>query len=146
MHIRHVILPPVFLRPALACCSLSMHTLICPVSYPPETHVRSCSHAHAHLPHSWHLGKREGKASHPNPACNPPQSSAHPVYVSSWRCSMPLMQVGIHERSAREKISHVGNSSGSAHIMNDEATRKYFQVRQARKRDTACILLCCALV
>ena len=36
-------------------------------------------------------------------------------------------QVGIHERSAREKISHVMNESGMAHIMNDEATRKYFQ-------------------
>lgn len=35
-------------------------------------------------------------------------------------------QVGIHERSAREKISHV-MQSGIAHIMNDEATRKYFQ-------------------
>ncbi len=40
------------------------------------------------------------------------------------------MQVGIHERSAREKISHVmkgDERSGQAHIMNDEATRKYFQ-------------------
>lgn len=31
--------------------------------------------------------------------------------------------MGIHERSSREKISHVMN--GAAHIMNDEATRKY---------------------
>ena len=30
--------------------------------------------------------------------------------------------MGIHERSSREKISHVMNA---AHIMNDEATRKY---------------------
>mmetsp|Transcript_43465 Transcript_43465/g.130378 ORF Transcript_43465/g.130378 Transcript_43465/m.130378 type:complete len:476 (-) Transcript_43465:529-1956(-) len=37
-----------------------------------------------------------------------------------------VTQVGIHERSAREKISHV-MQSGIAHIMNDEATRKYFQ-------------------
>jgi hypothetical protein len=37
-----------------------------------------------------------------------------------------VTSVGIHERSAREKISHVMNA---AHIMNDEATRKYLQVR-----------------
>lgn len=37
-----------------------------------------------------------------------------------------VTSVGIHERSAREKISHVMN--GGAHIMNDEATRKYLQV------------------
>lgn len=39
-----------------------------------------------------------------------------------------VTSVGIHERSAREKISHVMNSTSHAHIMNDEATRKYFQV------------------
>jgi hypothetical protein len=39
-----------------------------------------------------------------------------------------VTSVGIHERSAREKISHVMNTNGQAHIMNDEATRKYFQV------------------
>ncbi|KXZ43587.1 hypothetical protein GPECTOR_86g380 [Gonium pectorale] len=38
-----------------------------------------------------------------------------------------VTSVGIHERSAREKISHVMNTNGQAHIMNDEATRKYFQ-------------------
>ncbi|KAK9829564.1 hypothetical protein WJX72_006515 [[Myrmecia] bisecta] len=43
-------------------------------------------------------------------------NSAWPIGVTS---------VGIHERSAREKISHVMN--GAAHIMNDEATRKYLQ-------------------
>ena len=37
-----------------------------------------------------------------------------------------VTSVGIHERSSREKISHVMN--GGAHIMNDEATRKYLQV------------------
>ena len=36
-----------------------------------------------------------------------------------------VTSIGIHERSSREKISHVMN--GSAHIMNDEATRKYLQ-------------------
>ena len=36
-----------------------------------------------------------------------------------------MTSVGIHERSSREKISHVMN--GAAHIMNDEATRKYLQ-------------------
>lgn len=38
-----------------------------------------------------------------------------------------VTQVGLHERSAREKISHAMNSTSQAHIMNDEATRKYFQ-------------------
>jgi len=37
-----------------------------------------------------------------------------------------VTQVGLHERSAREKISFK-YSSGSAHIMNDEATRKFIQ-------------------
>lgn len=46
-------------------------------------------------------------------------NAAWPIGVTS---------VGIHERSAREKISHVMNQSGQAHIMNDEATRKYLQV------------------
>ena len=36
-----------------------------------------------------------------------------------------MTSIGIHERSSREKISHVMN--GAAHIMNDEATRKYLQ-------------------
>eukprot|EP01024_Parvocaulis_polyphysoides_P013217 TRINITY_DN15153_c0_g1_i2.p1 TRINITY_DN15153_c0_g1~~TRINITY_DN15153_c0_g1_i2.p1 ORF type:complete len:478 (-),score=115.68 TRINITY_DN15153_c0_g1_i2:295-1728(-) len=36
-----------------------------------------------------------------------------------------VTSVGIHERSAREKISYSWN--GQAHIMNDEATRKYLQ-------------------
>jgi pre-mRNA-splicing factor 18 len=43
-----------------------------------------------------------------------------------------VTHVGLHERSAREKISHVMNSSSQAHIMNDEATRKFFQVRHGR--------------
>jgi pre-mRNA-splicing factor 18 len=44
-------------------------------------------------------------------------------------CLLPgVTQVGLHERSAREKISHSMNSTSQAHIMNDEATRKYFQV------------------
>jgi hypothetical protein len=43
-----------------------------------------------------------------------------------------VTHVGLHERSAREKISHVMNSSSQAHIMNDEATRKFFQVRLGR--------------
>ena len=48
----------------------------------------------------------------------PPGNNPWPIGVTS---------VGIHERSAREKISHVMN--GGAHIMNDEATRKYLQAR-----------------
>ena len=37
-----------------------------------------------------------------------------------------VTQVGLHERSAREKISFK-YTSGNAHIMNDEATRKFIQ-------------------
>lgn len=57
--------------------------------------------------------------------------AANDVYLklaignSPW--PIGVTSVGIHERSAREKISHVMNASGKAHIMNDEATRKYFQ-------------------
>ena len=39
-----------------------------------------------------------------------------------------VTSVGIHERSAREKISHSMNSTSQAHIMNDEASRKFLQV------------------
>jgi Prp18 domain len=41
-----------------------------------------------------------------------------------------VTSIGIHERSSREKISHATgmNVGGAAHIMNDEATRKYLQV------------------
>lgn len=49
-----------------------------------------------------------------------------------------MTQVGLHERSAREKISHSMNSTSQAHIMNDEATRKYFQVGGG----TACLGRC----
>jgi hypothetical protein len=37
-----------------------------------------------------------------------------------------VTQVGLHERSAREKISFKSSQS-QAHIMNDEATRKFIQ-------------------
>jgi pre-mRNA-splicing factor 18 len=37
-----------------------------------------------------------------------------------------VTQVGLHERAAREKISFKSNMS-VAHIMNDEATRKFIQ-------------------
>ena len=49
-------------------------------------------------------------------ACHGAGNSPWPIGVTS---------VGIHERSAREKISHVMN--GAAHVMNNEATRKYLQ-------------------
>jgi hypothetical protein len=56
---------------------------------------------------------------------------AYDVYmrVSIGNAPWPIgvTSVGIHERSAREKISFSCN--GQAHIMNDEATRKYLQVR-----------------
>lgn len=38
-----------------------------------------------------------------------------------------VTSVGIHERSAREKISHVMNTDSTAHIMTDEATRRSLQ-------------------
>ncbi len=57
-------------------------------------------------------------------------SSLRSTYMSIAVGNSPwpigVTSVGIHERSAREKISHVMN--GGAHIMNDEATRKYLQV------------------
>lgn len=37
-----------------------------------------------------------------------------------------VTHVGLHERSAREKISFK-HATGAAHIMNDEATRKFIQ-------------------
>eukprot|EP00873_Tetraselmis_striata_P004952 jgi/Tetstr1/425216/TSEL_015677.t1 len=54
---------------------------------------------------------------------------AYDVYmrISVGNAPWPIgvTSVGIHERSAREKISFSCN--GQAHIMNDEATRKYLQ-------------------
>ncbi len=52
-----------------------------------------------------------------------------------------VTSVGIHERSSREKISHVTgmNAGGEAHIMNDEATRKYLQA-SASSSHTACAM------
>lgn len=54
---------------------------------------------------------------------------AHDVYlkISIGNAAWPIgvTSVGIHERSAREKISF--HMNGQAHIMNDEATRKYLQ-------------------
>ena len=49
--------------------------------------------------------------------CCPAGNSPWPIGVTS---------IGIHDRTSREKISHVMN--GAAHVMNDEATRKYLQV------------------
>lgn len=48
-----------------------------------------------------------------------------PCHAGNNPWPIGVTSVGIHERSAREKISHVMN--GGAHIMNDEATRKYLQ-------------------
>lgn len=51
-----------------------------------------------------------------------------PVGNAPW--PIGVTSVGIHERSSREKISHVTgmNVRGEAHVMNDEATRKWLQV------------------
>lgn len=55
---------------------------------------------------------------------------AYKVYMgvaignSPW--PIGVTHVGLHERSAREKISFK-YASGNAHIMNDEATRKFIQ-------------------
>ena len=48
-----------------------------------------------------------------------------PIVAGNNPWPIGVTSIGIHERSSREKISHVMN--GSAHIMNDEATRKYLQ-------------------
>lgn len=57
--------------------------------------------------------------------------AAYDVYLKLAIGNAPwpigVTSVGIHERSAREKISHVMNAQGQAHIMNDEATRKFLQ-------------------
>ncbi|KAI3425022.1 hypothetical protein D9Q98_008403 [Chlorella vulgaris] len=56
--------------------------------------------------------------------------AAYEIYmgVSIGNAAWPIgvTQVGLHERSAREKI-RLGYSSAVAHIMNDEATRKFIQ-------------------
>eukprot|EP00887_Chlorella_sp_A99_P005915 scaffold29.g5915.t1 len=44
-----------------------------------------------------------------------------------------VTQVGLHERAAREKISFKG-TEGKAHIMNDEATRKWIQASRRASR------------
>ena len=49
-------------------------------------------------------------------------SLIHPPATGNNPWPIGVTSVGIHERSAREKISHVMNA---AHIMNDEATRKF---------------------
>jgi pre-mRNA-splicing factor 18 len=36
-----------------------------------------------------------------------------------------VTSIGIHDRTAREKLSYYSNEKSQAHIMNDEATRKY---------------------
>ena len=58
-----------------------------------------------------------GQASCTDIICWPAGNSPWPIGVTS---------IGIHDRTSREKISHVMN--GAAHVMNDEATRKYLQV------------------
>ncbi|KAL4447757.1 hypothetical protein ABPG75_004976 [Micractinium tetrahymenae] len=56
--------------------------------------------------------------------------AAYEIYmgVSVGNAAWPIgvTQVGLHERSAREKI-RLGAGSSVAHIMNDEATRKFIQ-------------------
>jgi len=49
------------------------------------------------------------------------------VAIGNAAWPIGVTSVGIHERSAREKISSYANSEGQAHIMNDEATRKFLQ-------------------
>lgn len=62
------------------------------------------------------------------PDTSTPVSSICPSLPLDVATHTGVTQVGLHERSAREKISHSMNSTSEAHIMNDEATRKYFQV------------------
>ena len=48
------------------------------------------------------------------------------VAIGNAAWPIGVTQVGLHERAAREKISFKG-TEGKAHIMNDEATRKWIQ-------------------
>ena len=45
------------------------------------------------------------------------------TYTSAWPIGVTM--VGIHERSAREKLHE--SDKGQAHIMSDEVTRKFLQ-------------------
>ena len=59
------------------------------------------------------------------PCHEPSNASGGTAGNEAW--PIGVTSIGIHERSSREKISHVMNTGGAAHIMNDEATRKYLQ-------------------
>ena len=52
------------------------------------------------------------------------RSSCLSMHVGNAPWPIGVTSIGIHDRSAREKIGHTMNA---AHIMNDEATRKYLQ-------------------
>jgi pre-mRNA-splicing factor 18 len=45
--------------------------------------------------------------------------------IGNQQWPIGVTSVGIHERKAREKLSFYANEKSQAHIMNDEATRKY---------------------
>lgn len=72
-----------------------------------------------------------------DPICNIVRSAQHRRYVeandgyltlSIGKAAWPIgvTMVGIHERSAREKL-HESSSAKQAHIMTDEVTRKFLQ-------------------
>ncbi len=60
----------------------------------------------------------------PNRPPAPPTRAGVAVGNSPW--PIGVTAVGLHERASREKISFK-YAAGRAHVMNDEATRKYIQ-------------------
>ena len=78
--------------------------------------------------------ENEGGPVHQKPHSSGPElNNLHLVISGNAPWPIGVTSVGIHERSSREKISHVTgmNVAGHAHVMNDEATRKYLQVPQS---------------
>ena len=45
--------------------------------------------------------------------------------IGNQQWPIGVTSIGIHDRTAREKLSYYSNTKSQAHIMNDEATRKY---------------------
>jgi pre-mRNA-splicing factor 18 len=45
--------------------------------------------------------------------------------IGNQQWPIGVTSIGIHDRTAREKLSFYANVKSQAHIMNDEATRKY---------------------
>ncbi|KAK4996141.1 hypothetical protein LTR28_000292 [Elasticomyces elasticus] len=68
------------------------------------------------------IGKAYGPLYPFVPKSSPSSPSRHPALLA-WPIGVTM--VGIHERSAREKLHE--SDKNAAHIMSDELTRKYLQ-------------------